>query len=110
MSLEHVNMFVEDIERKTKFLLTALPEWSIRGEDLYALPFFLPGSYSSLSVVLWSTHLVRRVVVGSQPLNRVRRTGDLTTTMRRGGISAPTGSCTCAVSLVPAALSLASSD
>ena len=34
MSLEHVNMWVEDIGRKTKFLLSAFPTWTIRGEDL----------------------------------------------------------------------------
>jgi hypothetical protein len=34
MSLEHVNMWVESLERKSKFLLTAFPTWTVRGEDV----------------------------------------------------------------------------
>jgi hypothetical protein len=34
MSLEHVNMWVESIERKTQFLFTAFPDWRTRGEDM----------------------------------------------------------------------------
>lgn len=30
--LEHVNITVRDIDRSTRFLLTALPDWRVRGE------------------------------------------------------------------------------